>query len=150
MKKKGFTLIELVVVMAIIAVLAVLIIGAITVARRTSTETIHRSNARTVQTATEAYYTKAKSYPPITVATSFKGFVNSATFIAKVPDTILTSTVTSGTCALNGATEGGGRVRPYAAATDTNAPSGTTVTIEPYNYNCSAPLGIDDNIYLQT
>ena len=43
-KNQGFTLIELVVVMAIIAVLAVLVIGAITVARNTAAETTNRSN----------------------------------------------------------------------------------------------------------
>ena len=60
--KKGFTLIELMVVMAIIAVLAVLILGAVQLARNTSTETIHRSNAKGVQTALEANYAKNKRY----------------------------------------------------------------------------------------
>lgn len=149
MKRKGFTLIELVVVMAIIAVLAVLIIGAIIVARRTSTETIHRGNAKTVQTAVEAYYTKRKIYPAVASATSFNSLVTGAGFVAVIPDTILTSTVTSNDCAVGGATEGGGRIRPYNAATDTNAPSGTTITIEPYDFDCTDPLGIDNNIYLQ-
>lgn len=61
-KKGGFTLIELVVVMAIIAILAVLIIGAIIVARRVSTETTNRSNAKTVQTGLEAFYSRYKNY----------------------------------------------------------------------------------------
>ncbi len=59
---KGFTLIELVVVMAIIAVLAVLVIGAITIARQTAMETADRSNVRTLQTCLEADYTKFKAY----------------------------------------------------------------------------------------
>lgn len=63
MKKHGFTLIELVVVMAIIAVLSMLIIGAIVMARRVSIETTHRSNLRTVRVALEAKYANDKKYP---------------------------------------------------------------------------------------
>ncbi len=75
MQKKGFTLIELVVVMAIIAVLSVLIIGAITVARRSSTETVHRGNARTLQTAFEEYHARKKQYPgPPPGGTSYTNF----------------------------------------------------------------------------
>jgi len=61
-KNQGFTLIELVVVMAIIAVLAVLIIGAITVARRSATESANRANARTLQACLEGYFAKNKNY----------------------------------------------------------------------------------------
>ncbi len=61
----GFTLIELVVVMAIIAVLATLIIGAIKIARTTAAETEHMSDARTLQAGLEAYYARYKSYPDI-------------------------------------------------------------------------------------
>lgn len=64
--KRGFTLIEVVVVMAIIAVLAVLVTGAITVARRTSRETTNRANAKVVQTAMEAYVARNNSSPPPT------------------------------------------------------------------------------------
>lgn len=60
--RQGFTLIEVVVVMAIIAVLALLVIGAITVARNTAKETAHRSNAKTLQSALEAYYAKNRNY----------------------------------------------------------------------------------------
>lgn len=65
MKKRsqGFTLIELVVVMAIIAVLAVLVIGAITIARNMVKETQHRTDARTVQVWLESYFSKKKTYP---------------------------------------------------------------------------------------
>lgn len=59
---KGFTLIELMVVMALMAVLAVLVLGAVQLARNTATETIHRSNAKAVQTALEANYAKYKVY----------------------------------------------------------------------------------------
>jgi prepilin-type N-terminal cleavage/methylation domain-containing protein len=58
----GFTLIELMVVMALMAVLAVLVLGAVQLARNTATETIHRSNAKAVQTALEASFSKYKVY----------------------------------------------------------------------------------------
>lgn len=54
LKKKGFTLIELVVVMAIIAVLSLLIIAAIQAARSASVESQNRGNARTIEVALEA------------------------------------------------------------------------------------------------
>lgn len=60
--KKGFTLVEIVVVMAIIAVLATLVVGAITVARNVAKETTHRANAKTIQTALEAKYARDKRY----------------------------------------------------------------------------------------
>lgn len=61
-KKEGFTLIELVVVMAIIAVLAALVVGAINVAKRTMTETANRQNAQTMRACFEAFYAKYKFY----------------------------------------------------------------------------------------
>lgn len=65
LSKKGFTLIELMVVMAIIAVLAVLIIGAIQIARKTATETTHRSNGETIHVAIEAIYARTQKYPDL-------------------------------------------------------------------------------------
>lgn len=58
----GFTLIELMVAMAIIAVLTTLIIGAITISRNTATETTNRVNAKTVQSALEADFALNKAY----------------------------------------------------------------------------------------
>ncbi len=74
-KKKGFTLIELVVVMAIIAVLSVLIIGAITIARRSSVETANRGTAKTIQTGLESYYAKNKAYPATSGTVTFDALV---------------------------------------------------------------------------
>lgn len=65
--KKGFTLIELMVVMTIIAVLSVLIIGAIQAARKASFESQNRGNARTIEVALESYAAKHNGqYPSIT------------------------------------------------------------------------------------
>jgi prepilin-type N-terminal cleavage/methylation domain-containing protein len=54
MNKKGFTLIELVVVMAIIAILSVIIVGAILAARTAATNTQRTGAVRTLETALEA------------------------------------------------------------------------------------------------
>jgi prepilin-type N-terminal cleavage/methylation domain-containing protein len=60
--KKAFTLIELMVVIAIIAVLTTLIIGAVTAARHATTESANRSNADTLRTSLEAYYSRYRVY----------------------------------------------------------------------------------------
>ena len=59
---RGFTLIELMVVMAIIAVLATLIIGAVQLARNTATETANRANVHSIETALESNYSKYRRY----------------------------------------------------------------------------------------
>ncbi len=64
---QGFTLIELVVVMAIIAVLATLVIGAITVAQNAARQTTDIQNAKTIQAAMEAYTARHKGTPPATI-----------------------------------------------------------------------------------
>lgn len=61
--KQGFTLIELVVVMAIIAILAVLVIGAITIARRVMSDTTYTNDAKSVRDLLEAYRAKEGHYP---------------------------------------------------------------------------------------
>ena len=76
--KKGFTLIELVVVMALIAILAALGVGAIIVARNTAKETTHKSNAKTIQTGLEAYFAKNGNYPATTGTVSFTTAATSA------------------------------------------------------------------------
>lgn len=108
MKQKGFTLIELVVVMAIIAVLALLVIGAIIVARRTATETTNRSNMKTVQTALEATFAKYKTYCGVTgtpacvavtdstTAASFQNGIGNPSLTASCTDGIDTLTTPAG------------------------------------------------------
>ncbi|RJO62019.1 prepilin-type N-terminal cleavage/methylation domain-containing protein [candidate division WS5 bacterium] len=65
--RKGFTLIEIVVVMAIIAVLAVLAVVAIGQVRQQAKRTRLIDDAKMIKTAVEAYYAKNKSIPaPVT------------------------------------------------------------------------------------
>jgi prepilin-type N-terminal cleavage/methylation domain-containing protein len=129
MRKKGFTLIEIMVVMAIIAVLAVLVIGAVQLARSTATETQHRSNAKTLQTALEANYAKAKAYcgntgAPACAAGSFAtvaaGFTN--------PAISLNTSSSAGTCAAGGASAGGGKVIVLTANSYRLAPGNSGCT----------------------
>jgi len=56
--KKGFTLIELIVVVAIIALLAGIVVGGITIARQSAIEAERKGNLKSIQTALEAYSQK--------------------------------------------------------------------------------------------
>jgi prepilin-type N-terminal cleavage/methylation domain-containing protein len=68
-KKVAFTLVEVMVVMAIIAVLSVLIIGAISIARRTAQNTKKVGDIKGIMAGLEAYKTKNKRYPtPVGIA----------------------------------------------------------------------------------
>ena len=102
---KGFTLIELVVVMAIIAVLAVLVIGAITIARKIATETSNRSNAASMQAELEAFYANHRYYPTISNL-SFKVLSGTTSGVQGwVPPHI--TTTCSGSVGIQNADDGG-------------------------------------------
>lgn len=61
--RKGFTLIEIVVVMAIIAVLSILVIGAIVIAKKISTNTKYLNDGKTTRDLLEKYYSDNGYYP---------------------------------------------------------------------------------------
>jgi prepilin-type N-terminal cleavage/methylation domain-containing protein len=126
-QKQGFTLIELVVVMAIIAVLAVLIIGAIILARRTATETANRGNARTMQVAMEAYYAKNRSYPSFSAA-NFDSASNSPLWASgSMTPPIMANSACTGTFSM------GGQINSSSSA----------YTIDVSDYSCSATMSKD-------
>jgi prepilin-type N-terminal cleavage/methylation domain-containing protein len=82
--KKGFTLIELVVVMAIIAVLTALMVAAILAARNASVQAQRTGNVKTVETALEARASKCGVYSAAkgpcataTVSTDFAALASS-------------------------------------------------------------------------
>jgi prepilin-type N-terminal cleavage/methylation domain-containing protein len=89
--KKGFTLIELVVVMAIIAVLAALVVGAIIAARSTALETANRTNGKTLQTGFEAVYASTRAYGSSGTAATVSFQAAAAAGIANVSGSGLTT-----------------------------------------------------------
>ena len=72
--KKGFTLVELVVVMAIIAVLVALALFAINAARLQGRNTERRSNIQAFKVALESYFSAHREYPGCGGAVSIYGF----------------------------------------------------------------------------
>lgn len=70
-RRNGFTLIEVVVVMAVLAVLAILIIGAITIARKTAGRTKLVNDAKVIRDLLEAYHAKNKYYPKHPTASTY-------------------------------------------------------------------------------
>ena len=127
-EKSGFTLIELMVVMAIIAVLAVLIIAAIQAARRASIEAQNTGNAKTIETAMEAYAAANGGTYPIIAAGSG---LNSAAVLGVLRPAAgrqyLSSTLNT-SCSTNG----GG----------TMTSTSPTFTILVADYNCSTVVPI--------
>lgn len=127
MKRKGFTLIELVVVMALIAVLSLMVIGAVIAARRMTTETKHRNNGKAIQVGMEKYYASNRYYPKGLTNVTFKSLETTLGIT-------LDSTASDGPdCTTGGPADGGGKV--------TTPANGAGFTVEPYNYNCTAALG---------
>lgn len=155
---KGFTLVELLVVMALIAVLAVLILGAIQLARNTATETVHRSNAKVIQATLEANFAKFKRYCgagegeidcPAATNNGTTGTASAYSFTevaAAISPNVNLSTgaseATSATpplakCGSGGADAGGGRI--------TNLTT-TGYAIAPVTYNCQGFTAVSDVI----
>ncbi len=64
-KEKGFTLLELLVVIGIIGLLASIIVINLTSARKRARDTKRIADLRTLQTAMEDYYGKKGKYPTI-------------------------------------------------------------------------------------
>lgn len=71
--KKGFTLIELMVVMALMAVLATLIIGAITIARKSAKYAEARKEMSDIRSVFENFLIKKKELPPTKGSLSSNG-----------------------------------------------------------------------------
>ncbi len=60
--KKAFTLVEIIVTMGIIAIVALLVVGGVALSRKTATETVNRSDAKTIAAAMDVWYAKYGRY----------------------------------------------------------------------------------------
>jgi len=130
--KKGFTLIELVVVMAIIAVLASLMVAAIMAARKQATNTQRVGNLKTIETALETRsskcggkYMAASTSPACAVMTP----------IATVSDISTALTTAAGGNTLTSSVVGSDDNAFYTVTTST---ANNTYTIIAYDKDVSA------------
>jgi prepilin-type N-terminal cleavage/methylation domain-containing protein len=126
--KKGFTLVEVVVVMSIIAVLALLTVGAIKSARFTSRTTTHITNAKILQAGMKAYFAKHKIYPPATEGDTGPNGWDSYPFDMLAEQLNVTLTPTSECHNENGWADGGGQVWIQTGSRH--------YTISPYDGDC--------------
>ncbi len=154
MDKKGFTLIEIMVVIAIIAVLSVMIFGAINAARRSAAETQHRSNATTLQTLLESHYTRYRvycgggGYTCPTAAVSFETVydgLNGALDANYVPSTnnLTDSDQGNAGAGCNGATapyNGGGQI---TSSSGSGAMTSGGWQLRPVDYTCANVMTSD-------
>lgn len=89
-RQRGFTLIEMMVVVSIIAILAALLIPNFSRARAQAQSATCISNLKTIGTALELYYTDHQYYPTATTQAIDKQYLSSASsplngYLAQVP-----------------------------------------------------------------
>jgi len=102
-EESGFTLVELLIVIAILGVLAGVVVFSVAGIQDNSQTSACKAEASTVKTAEEAYYVKNKIY-------------GTATALTTAPNKLLGSTPTLVTIALTGTPVGSSYTLTYSAA----------------------------------
>ena len=125
-EKHGFTLIELMVVIAIIGILSTLAVVSLGNARVRARDSKRLADMRSLQSALEIYYTDQQSYP------------------AEAASGVCTPTTTLEGCCLDDQADGGGTVEPGWRATCDAGQTLITVPNDPRN-NAVAVGGLADN-----
>lgn len=139
MRKRGFTLIEIMVVMAIIAVLAVLVIGAITLARRSAIETTHRNNTKSLVAAFHHNFGIYKRYCGATAGEVPCSAPQTYQAIADIDVNGNPLVKLNPACAGNATNAGGGRLTAIGIS---------TVTLNTVQWDCTTDMAASDIITL--
>lgn len=98
--KKGFTLVELMVVITVIAILMTIAIVSFTRIQKQARDTKRKADIRTLETALQAYYTEFQAYPlsssPVAVTQASPGPLAALSpYIPSIPSAPLGSTGTN-------------------------------------------------------
>jgi len=132
--KKGFTLIEMIVVVGIIGVLVAILVPRFTDIRSKSFAKATIANAKTVSTALELYYSENNNYPTLTSAVFLGSSTSSIESFLSVP---LSNPYTGN--AYTGSSESGG-----IEITTATGPDSFTVTAYDDKNNSLITISTDD------
>lgn len=85
--KKGFTLVELMIVITVIAILATIAVVSFTRVQKQARDTKRKAEIKSLQTALQAYFTEKNTYPVKTSATSASAGLTGLTpsYISSLP-----------------------------------------------------------------